>query len=378
MVGITAQIAGTLLVVVILVDIFLAVLYPRSGKGWLGVRLGRGIWRIFRLSVRTPLLKQLGFPASFTQTLLSYTGPTILVAIVSVWVLLLLVGFALIFWAGLGTAIRASEGNTPTDFATAFYLSGYNLTTLGVGDILPQNTTYRLLTILEAALGFSIFTLTITYLLAIYSALSQRNIFALSLHYRTDGTGDAVEMLVRCGIGGSFAEIREEISNISINLLTLLESHHAYPVVHYFRFRESHYALSRIVLIAMDTAALLKTTLNEAQYRWLINSAAVAELSGGGLHLLSELASTFLPEQRPYRSQPSERLLRARYYQAVHRLQQEGVETRSDLEAGADQYVSLRLQWEPYIRAIADYMGYDWLEIAPYEREFKQGLSYRR
>jgi hypothetical protein len=366
------QIAGTVLVLTVLIDIYLAVLYPRSGKGWLGVRLGKGIWNIFRLIVRTPLFRRLGLQANVTQNLLSYSGPTILVTVVVVWVLLLLVGFALIFWAALGTQIRASEGATPTDFATALYLSGYALTTLGMGDIVPQTVTYRLLIILEAALGFSIFTLTITYLLAVYSALTQRNIFALTLHYRTAGTGDALEMLARYGIGGDFMQAREELSNISMNLLTLLESHHAYPVVHYFRFREGHYALSRIVLIAMDTATLLKSTLNAERYRWLINSPAVAELSGGGLHLLSELANTFLPGHNYCRSEPSELLLRERYYRAITRLRQEGVETTTDLEAGADLYVSLRRQWDPYVKAIALYMAYDWQEIAPYERDLNK------
>jgi hypothetical protein len=369
------QIVGTVLVLTVLIDIYLAVLYPRSGKGWLGVRLRRRIWRIFRLVVRNPLYKSLGLRASFTQSLLSYSGPTILVTVVFVWVLLLLVGFALIFWAALGTEIQASEGATPTDFATAFYLSGYTLTTLGMGDVLPKTATYRLLVILEASLGFSVFTLTITYLLAVYSALTQRNIFALSLHHRTSETGDALEMLARYGIGGDFVQAREEISNISLNLLTLLESHHAYPVVHYFRFRESYYALSRIVLIAMDTASLLKSVLNEERYRWLINSTAVAELSGGGLHLLSELAKSFLPEHRYCQGDPSDLLLRERYYQAVNRLRQEGVEITANLEAGADLYVSLRRQWEPHVRAIAGYMAYDWHEIAPYERDLNK--TYR-
>jgi hypothetical protein len=151
----------------------------------------------------------------------------------------------------------------------------------------------------------------------VYAALTQRNIFALSLHHRTDETGDALEMLTRYSIGGDFMQVREDIANISMNLLTLLESHHAYPVVYYFRFHENYYSLSRIVLIAMDTAALLKTTLHEERYCWLIQGAAVAELSGGGLHLLSELASTFLPRYKFYQSSPPEFLLRERYYQAI-------------------------------------------------------------
>lgn len=60
-----------------------------------------------------------------------------------------------------------------------FYYSGYSLTTLGTGDIVPKTATYRLLTVLEAVLGFSTFTRTLTYFLSVYSALRQRNVFAL-------------------------------------------------------------------------------------------------------------------------------------------------------------------------------------------------------
>lgn len=368
------QIVGTLWVLIVLIDIYLAVLYPRSGKGWLSVKIRRGLWWIFRRTANSSLLQKLGLRASLAQNILSYAGPSLLVAVVSVWVLLLLCGFALIFWAALGTGIASKGETTPTDFMTAFYFSGYVLTTLGMGDIVPVTSTYRLLVILEAALGFSIFTLTITYLLAVYTALTQRNIFALSLHHRTNGTGDALEMLARYGATRDFDQARQDISTMSISLLTLLESHHAYPVVHYFRFRESHYALSRIALIAMETATLIKSALDPEQHRSLINCIAVAELSGGGLHLLSELTNSFLPGRKPYQGELSEARLRARYYQSIERLKQEGVATIADVEAGADRYVSLRRRWEPYVRAIADYMAYDWQEIAPYERDLKCNL----
>ncbi|HEY9881346.1 MAG TPA: potassium channel family protein [Leptolyngbyaceae cyanobacterium] len=372
-----AQFLGTLLVLIALVDIYLTVLYPRSNKGWVSVKMRRLMWLIFRFTANARLLKSIGLRTIFNRSILSYSGPTILLVVISVWVLFLLFGFALIFWPALGSGIQAGDGPTPTDFMTAFYLSGYILTTLGMGDIVPETGIYRLLAILEAALGFSVFTLTITYLLAVYSALTQRNIFALRLHYRTNGTGDALEMLARYGQDGDFAEVREDISGMSLNLLTLLESHHAYPVVHYFRFRESYYALSRLVLIAMDTATLLKSALHEDRYRALINCTAVAELSGGGRHLLSELAESFLPGQKSCEYQTPELLLRQRYYRAVDRLRQEGVETVADVEAGADRYVSLRWQWEPDVRAIAHYMAYEWHEIDPYERDIERNLLHR-
>jgi hypothetical protein len=158
----------------------------------------------------------------------------------------LTIGFALIFWSALGTEIQADKGPTPTDFITALYLSGYSLTTLATGDITPQTSTYRFLMILEAALGFSVLTVTLTYLQSVYSQLIQRNTFALSLHHRTARTADAAELLARMGASGDFdSSARQDIANMAEKLLNILESHHSYPSLGYFRWQASYYAVAK-------------------------------------------------------------------------------------------------------------------------------------
>jgi hypothetical protein len=360
------QAIGTGLVLLALTDIYLTVLYPRSGHSLVSRPLSRGLWYVFRQVARSIPWKRWKMHPDCERRFLSFCGPTLLVIIVTIWVCLLLSGFACLFWVALGTGIQASDGQTPTDFAAAFYYSGYMLTTLGIGDLVPKTDLYRSLAIIEAALGFSIFTLTITYLLAVYTALSQRNIFAMSLHYQTAQTADAGELLARHGAGGDIGHAREDISRMATNLLTLLESHHAYPVVHYFRFKETPYALARIGLIAMETATLIRSALNQEKYRSLIYSTAVAELSDGGQHLLEELSQTFLPKHKTYDGQ-NEAVLQERFYQVVKRLNAEGIETVADLKSGAALYISLRRQWEPYVVALADYMAYNWYDIAPAE-----------
>ncbi|HEY9662994.1 MAG TPA: potassium channel family protein [Allocoleopsis sp.] len=354
---------GIGLLILALVDIFLTVLYPRSGKGWLSVPLSVGLWKLFRTLANLPLGQQRRDRGRF----LSFCGPFLLVLVVSVWILLLLLGFAFLIWSALGTEIQASQPPTPTTFTAALYYSGYSLTTLGFGDLVPKTDAYRLLTVFEATVGFAVFTLTITYLVAVYGALQQRNIFALSLHHRTSGTADAAELVARMGVGGQFHNSLAEITQISQDALSLLESHHAHPVLPYFRFKEEYYALARVVLIVMDTATIIRTALDEKRYRFLIRSTAVAELGDGGQHLLVELVNSFLPYACIADKGQPEIILRSWYYQIIDRLQREGIETITDIETGAALYVALRQSWEPYVMAIADYMSYDWSEIAPAE-----------
>lgn len=363
------QLLGVGLVILSLSDIYLTVLYPRLGSSWLGSQLGKGIWQLFLLVARA-------IPGKGDR-LLSYCGPTLVVAIVIVWVALLVNGFALIFWTELGTSIQTSEGQTPTDFFTALFLSGSSITTLGPGNLVPKPGIYQLLIVLETGLGFSTFTLTITYLLSVYSALIRRNTFALSLHHRTAGTADAAEMLARLGADGKLDGVQQDISDIARDLVNLLESQHSYSVLLYFRFRQTYYAMPRMLLLAMDTATLIKSTLNLEKYRPLVHSTAVAQLWGSGLQLLTELSGSFMPKRRPKINYELEQVWRQRYYQVVARLQAEGIETAVDLEAGADLYISLRHQWGGYLTLLTNYLAYEWSEIAPSETDSYNPNTYK-
>lgn len=350
------QMVGGGLVILALVDIYLTVLYPRLSTSVVSFPLNKGIWWLFRLAARAIPRKR--------KQLLSYSGPTLVVAILVVWACLLLIGFALIVWPALGTDVKANQGLTPTDFVTALYFSGFSLTTLGTGDIVPKTSIYQLLTLLEATLGFSTFTLTITYLLSVYSALIRRNTFALSLHHCTASTADSAELLARLGASGELSGAQQDISNMARDLMHLLESQNSYPVLLYFRFRETYYALPRMILLAMDTATLIKSGLNTKKYRSLVESTAVAQLWGGGLQLVVELSNSLVPKTDLKVNKQLEQMWRERYYYAVERLKAQGIETVTDLEAGADLYISLRREWGAYLAVLADYMGYEWSEVA--------------
>jgi len=358
------QVLGAGLVLIALADIYFTVLYPRSHAGVLNATISRAVWQLFRLASNSKPLSR--------APLLSYIGPTLLVAIVVVWVSLLINGFALIVWPALGSEIQASQGETPRNFATAVYYSGYALTTLGTGDIVPKTGFYRLLMILETVIGLSSLTLTLTYFQSVYSALIRRNTFALRLQHRTLGTADAAELLARLGAKEDFAGARADIADMAKDLLNLLESDHTYPILHYFRFQEAYYALPRMLLIAMDTVSLIKSALDSEKYGSLVGSAAVAELWGGGQQLLVELSESFLPKKyRASQDQP-EQAWRERYYAAVQRLEARGIATAPDLEEGVAFYISLRRRWGPYVVRLAEYMAYDWGEVAPTERYWRK------
>lgn len=350
------QIIGTLLVLLAVADVYLTVLYPRAESSVLSRTVAGSVWRLFRVLARG---------AKRRDRCLSYAGPTIVVAIVGVWVLLLLIGFALIIWPGLGNGIQSTQGETPRDLITAIYYAGYALSTLGTGDLVPQTATYRSLIVLKSCLGFSVLTLTLSYITSVYGNLTSRNTFALSLHHRTADTADSTELLARLAADNNVNTLHQDISEIARDLIHLLESNNSYPVIFYFRYRQTYYALPRILYLTIDTATLLKTAFEQSRYRSLIASSGAAELWFGSKHLLEELNQTLLPEVRVPSQDRNEFLWREHYYQALKRLQAEGICTVEDPAAGVETYVAMRHEWAPYLAKLTKYMDYEPSQISP-------------
>lgn len=350
--------AGFVLVAAALLDVYLTVLYARIGFAIASEALGAATWRVFRA---------LG-PAfgRYRDRFLSFCGPTILVLIILMWVGALLAGFALIVWPALGSSVQSWTGNTPTDFATALYVSGGSLTTAGAGDLLPQATFYRLLYVVMSGVGISTFTLTLTYVIQVYNALQRRNTFALNLHHATGQTGDAAELIAGLGAAGDFDSARSELSTFTTELLNYYESQHFYPILIYFRFSDISYATPRLMLLVMESASLAKTALDEQAHGAFVHSAPVTQTWNGGMHLLEDLGEVFLPKgavEDDAVDDATARQWRRRFAAAARRLREAGIKTPGDEAAAAERYLALRRQWDAYVRGFADHMRRDMREV---------------
>lgn len=354
------QIAGIIVVAGVLLDVFLTVLYARMGYSIVADLLAQVVWSsVFR------------FSSSFQKhrpMILSFGGPLIVVAVLGFWIIALILGSALIFHPELGTGLRVQGANTPRDFITAVYVAGTSMITLGTGALEPQTPFMRLLYVFSPVVGMSLMTLTVTYIVEIYNALHDRNTLALKLFLMSGKTGDAADLVAALGAGGDFTVGYSLLAEIGAELVSLKESHNFYPVLFYFRFREALYSVSMASLIALDTATLLSTALNEKRYGWLKNAAAVITLREAGALLINTLQQTFLPK-RPAGSEAPDaeemKLWHLRYFTALRRLQDAGIETRVDEDAGAREYAEVRRKWNPYIRTLAPSMGFGLDEVDP-------------
>ena len=346
------RIAGGIVLAITLLDVFLVILYARAGSGLLAPRLARGLWRVFR-----------ALSGERHAGILRYCGPVQLIALVLMWGVLLALGAGLMIHPALGTGVASGSAATDTDFVTALFVGGSSMSIVGA-DYGPTSTGYRLLFLFNSLVGMSVMSLTLIYLMQVYTALRSRNTLGLAIHGQSGSTGDAAELLARWGPRGRFQGGYNNLSGLAGEVAAMKEAHHFYPVLFYFRFEGAHYALSRILLITLDAAALARTALDSRELGWLQESAALAELEGASTLLLRTLDQSFSVQHGPpVDNEQSRARWRLRYAQALLRLREAGIPTRADEEAGAHEYVELRAKWEPDLEALVPVLAFRLEEV---------------
>lgn len=239
--------AGASLIFLGIWETFMAVLHPRAVTGPVTSAINRGSHRLLKTSLGR------------SRRVALFSGPLLIVTQVLAWATLLLMGASLIVWPQLGHGITAS-GDEATDqtFVAAVYYAGFTITTLGLGDLIPRTPSMRILTVTVAGLGFSFFTLVLAYVISIYSTLARRNQFADEIDYRTQRTGDAVNYIGPYLVSADPSLISQDLYTLASNLAELLESHHFYPSLHYFRFAEPRYAMSRMLRVCLEVATVIR------------------------------------------------------------------------------------------------------------------------
>ena len=354
------QTSGFLVLAVVLLDVFLDVLYARLGTGILAPRISQMVWRLF-LSASRPMGRR-------RRVAMSFCGPIILGALVATWALGLTLGTALVIHPVLGTAVRANSGPTPTDFLTAMYVGGSSVSIVGGGNFSPHTGAFKLFFLFSSLVGLSVVSLTLTYLMQIYSALQRRNALGLRLYLFSAQREDAAELIARLGPQGQFQSGYSNLSELSGSVAEMKETHHFYPVLFYFRFPQTYYSVSSISTVSLDAVSLILSALDEREYGWLQQSGAVTELWAASRLATNSLDATFLSrsagDPAPPRADAKKRW-RRRYHVALHRLQQAGIRTIADEEAGARHYVALRAHWDGAVGQLASALAYTREEIDP-------------
>jgi hypothetical protein len=327
------------MILVVLVDAFEVVLLPRRIRN--GFRLApiffRTSWIIARTAARL-------LPAGRWRTgFLSTFGPLCLFALVVVWALGLIVGFALLHWS-LGIALSDRQAG----FGGYLYFSGTTFFTLGYGDLVTAGATGRALSVAEAGLGFVFLAVIVSYLPVLYQAFSRREVGIALLDARAGSPPTAGELLRRLAGGGNAALAGPFLVEWERWSAELLESHLSFPVLSYYRSQHENQSWVGALTAILDTSALLIAVVDGPDSYQARLAFAMAR------HAAVDLADVF---QTPPRPPDPNRLSAAEWTRLRESLQAAGLTVRDGAAAGT-ALEELRGLYEPFVNSLATFFQF--------------------
>src|SRR5271163_4714058 len=247
-----ASILGIVLIFAILMDAFETVVLPRRIKRTFRIAsfFYKRTWRFW-----TRVGEHIKY-ANRREGFLAYYGPLSLIVLLGFWAAGLIFGFACVQY-GLGEHV--SLGNEKITFGKVIYLSGETFFTLGYGDITPNNTAARALSVMESGMGFAFLGVVIGYLPVIYNSFAARETEISLLDARAGSPPSAAEFLGRLGCCPEQTVLDEIFRDWERWCAELLSSHISYPVLVFFRSQHGNQSWLGALTVMLDVTSLIMT-----------------------------------------------------------------------------------------------------------------------
>lgn len=236
--------AGVGLVVVTLISVLKTVVVPRGYASWL-TRLHFIAWRrVFAVFARPSR------SYADRDRVLAHFAPVALVTLPAVWVMLVAIGFAGVFW-GVGIS----------PWSEAFAASGSSLLTLGF--VRPKGTGRVVLSFVEAGIGLGLVSLMISYLPTIYGAFSRREALVGLLEVRAGLPPSPAVLLTRYARIGWLHRLDDDLfEKWEMWFMEVEESHTSQPSLVFFRSPHPERSWITAAGCVLDTAAITSSTLD--------------------------------------------------------------------------------------------------------------------
>ena len=208
--------AGLLTVLLTLFSALSTFVLPRSARS----QLNRIVFGILRRIFAIPLRFAKTYQSR--DAIMAYYAPIGLMLLLPTWYLLILLGYAAIYWAlGMG------------DLFAVFRLSGSSLFTLGFE--ISKTPVVTAVAFTEAMLGLMMVGLLIAYLPTMYSAFSRREQTVNMLEVRAGSPPSALEMLLRFNRIHGLEKLSDYWRTWEAWFADIEESHTTLPALVFFR-----------------------------------------------------------------------------------------------------------------------------------------------
>ena len=234
--------SGGVLIGATLLDIIWTVLGTHGG-GPLTKHLARALWHC---AVGLHWRKK-------NHRLLSFAGSAILSLIVLFWVVMVWLGWVVVFTATPASIVETSS-SAAVDVLGRIYFIGYSMFTIGNGDLRPNGPWWRIAMSLVGFTGLGSVTLAITFLLEVLAAVVHKRALGV---YISDLGGTPKKILERAWNGEKFEALEQHFVQITGMIHLYVEQHLAYPVLHYYHSEEKRPAATLRLAGLHETVVLL-------------------------------------------------------------------------------------------------------------------------
>jgi hypothetical protein len=183
---------------------------------------------------------------------LSFVGSIILALLLALWITVLWTGWVFVYSAKENSLVEARD-RQPATIAARVHFVGMSLSTAGSSEVVANGPRWRLLAAVNAVTGIGTFTLALTFLMQVLSAVVHKRAFASWL---SDLGGTPARIISRAWNGKDFDSLKDHLIEATGMLHDFTEQHLAYPVLHYFHSENERTAASLRVAM-LDELMLL-------------------------------------------------------------------------------------------------------------------------
>jgi len=332
--------AGAAIVLAIASDVFMSVIVPRPTYGWRpSAIISRNSWKaVGVIGIRMSSEER-------REMLYGIFAPLFLVALLIFWIVALIFGFGLMFFA-----LRGELKPEPDTLWMAIYYAGTSVLTLGYGDIVATHGLARVISLTAAALGLGTFAIVTAFLFSIFAAFQRREAFIVTMRERTGAPPSGVDFLARHveldmldDLGATFGRAEGWIADI-------METHLAYPVLAFFRSTHDYQSWVGTIGAFLDASTLVITTVD-------VGHVGAAKMLGRlGRHLVTDYTH-YYGFETDLSGAPG--IERAEFDQVYERLSEKGLRMR-EIERAWAEFSALRGSYALPLNAMAS-----WWRIPP-------------
>ncbi|MGY4516545.1 ion channel [Lysobacter sp. HA18] len=187
-------------------------------------------------------------------------APAILIASFAVWILLLIVGFALMAHGARSQFTPPLEG-----FDAALFMAGSALTTIGTGPSHPHGLA-AVVAVACGLTGLASMTMAVTYVLEVQATVHERDRGVLKISTSAGEPPCALTLLERYAELGCRSELAVILRNAREWCAAVLQSHASHPWLIYFRSPSVATAWPTSLGAVMDLGLIFERLLDEQEH----------------------------------------------------------------------------------------------------------------